>query len=102
MNIRLIDRAGESSNYELVSLSELYDQLIAEMKIDAICGGACSCATCHVYVDENAVQKLTPCSDEEDSALDGLMSRKPNSRLLCQLSSVDGCEQLSIELAPEE
>jgi 2Fe-2S ferredoxin len=54
--------------------------------IDAECGGSCSCATCHVYVDEADLALLPPADDFELEMLDGVAaSRKYNSRLSCQL-----------------
>jgi 2Fe-2S ferredoxin len=53
--------------------------------IVAECGGACSCATCHVYVDPAWVQKLTPPDPQEDGMLDCVLDRQPNSRLSCQI-----------------
>ena len=55
--------------------------------IDAECGGCCSCATCHVYVDEAFVDRLMPADDEETELLEFVASeRLPNSRLSCQLA----------------
>ena len=54
--------------------------------IDAECGGCCSCATCHVYVDEAWVSKLKAPDAVENDLLDGVASdRKPTSRLSCQI-----------------
>jgi 2Fe-2S ferredoxin len=53
--------------------------------IDADCGGACSCATCQVYVDAEWEAKLPPRSEMEDSMLDFAPERQANSRLSCQL-----------------
>ena len=61
--------------------------------IDADCGGACACATCHVYVDPAWVTALPPKSDMEEAMLDFAQTLKPNSRLSCQLrvtSEMDG------------
>ncbi len=49
------------------------------------CGGACSCATCHGYVDPAWTSKLKPMSDEETGMLDGALRVEDNSRLCCQL-----------------
>jgi ferredoxin, 2Fe-2S len=53
--------------------------------IDADCGGACACATCHVYVDPAWLEKLPPREEMEDQMLDFAVERKQNSRLSCQL-----------------
>ena len=53
--------------------------------IVAECGGACSCATCHVYVDEEWLGKLPEAQAMEKEMLDFVMSPQPNSRLSCQI-----------------
>jgi 2Fe-2S ferredoxin len=53
--------------------------------IDADCGGACACATCHVYVDPAWLPKLAPRQDMEEQMLDFAQEVKPNSRLSCQI-----------------
>jgi 2Fe-2S ferredoxin len=54
--------------------------------IVAECGGSCSCATCHVYVDPACEGLLPPASELEDELLDAVAAeRKPNSRLSCQI-----------------
>jgi ferredoxin, 2Fe-2S len=61
--------------------------------IDADCGGACACATCHVYVDPVWAAGLPAKSDMEEAMLDFAQELKPNSRLSCQLrvtSEMDG------------
>ncbi|MEJ8822490.1 2Fe-2S iron-sulfur cluster-binding protein [Variovorax humicola] len=55
--------------------------------IDAECGGSCSCATCHVYVDDAFFERLPPPDEMENELLDGVASeRLPGSRLSCQLT----------------
>src|ERR1700674_3648700 len=54
--------------------------------IVAECGGACQCATCHVYVDEAFLGLLSPIQEDEDEMLNSAFSeRRPNSRLGCQI-----------------
>jgi 2Fe-2S ferredoxin len=53
--------------------------------IIAECGGACGCATCHVYVDEAWVEKLPPKAIDEEEQLDLAFDVRPNSRLSCQI-----------------
>ena len=53
--------------------------------IEAECGGACACATCHVYVDDAWREKVGPPSEMEEDMLDFAYELKPNSRLSCQI-----------------
>ena len=53
--------------------------------IDADCGGACACATCHVMVENGFMAKLPPKTDMEETMLDFAPEVTPNSRLSCQL-----------------
>ena len=54
--------------------------------IDAICGGYCNCATCHVYVDDAWVDRLDPPSEDEEDMLESTAAeRRPSSRLSCQI-----------------
>jgi ferredoxin, 2Fe-2S len=55
-------------------------------EIAAECGGACACATCHVYVDEAWVEKVGKPSQMEEDMLDFAFEVKPNSRLCCQIT----------------
>jgi 2Fe-2S ferredoxin len=61
--------------------------------IVAECGGACSCATCHVYVDEGWVERTGEPDAMEDGMLDCVLDRRPTSRLSCQIpvrEEIDG------------
>lgn len=62
------------------------------------CGGNCSCATCHGYVDPDWIDKLPPQSEEETVMLDGAMHLEPNSRLTCQLKVKPELDGLVIRL----
>ena len=66
--------------------------------IDADCGGACACATCHVYVDDAWVGKLAPVGSMEESMLDFAENVKPNSRLSCQITVSDALEGLVVTI----
>ena len=66
--------------------------------IDADCGGACSCATCHVYVDENWVGKLTPADETELAMIDYAVDQRENSRLSCQIKITAELDGLIITL----
>ena len=69
--------------------------------IDADCGGACACATCHVYVNEEWIDKLPATTNTEQDMLD--MAYEPNkfSRLSCQLTVSDKLEGMIVNL-PEK
>ena len=72
------------------------------LPIKAECGGACACATCHVWVAEGWVGKLVPPTDEETEMLDGAFSvDEQRSRLSCQLIMTPELDGLEVELAPE-
>jgi 2Fe-2S ferredoxin len=64
--------------------------------IDADCGGACACATCHVYVDAAFLDKLPPKSDMEETMLDFAQELEPNSRLSCQIKVTPELEGLAV------
>jgi ferredoxin, 2Fe-2S len=70
------------------------------LSIKAECGGACACATCHVYVDSQWVNKLVPPTDEEVERLDDAFFVEPNSRLSCQILMTDETNGLRVKLAP--
>jgi 2Fe-2S ferredoxin len=71
------------------------------LPIKAECGGACACATCHVWVGEDWVSKLVPPSDEELDMLDGAFQVDARSRLCCQIIMNKDLDGLEIELALE-
>jgi len=60
------------------------------------CGGVCSCASCHVYVDEKWLAGFPPLSKNESALLSLLEERKPNSRLSCQLRVSEDMDGLTV------
>ena len=70
--------------------------------IVAECGGACSCATCHVYVDPDWLAKLAPPDSQEDGMLDCVLDRRANSRLSCQIVLTDELDGLVVRVADEQ
>ncbi len=66
--------------------------------IDADCGGACACATCHVYIDEAWVEKTATAESMEESMLDFASDMKDNSRLSCQITVTDQLDGLIVRL----
>src|ERR1044072_2416578 len=73
-----------------------FDELLA------LCGGCCSCATCHVFVEEAYADKLPPMSDDENDLLDSSDHRGANSRLSCQLPVTSAIDGMTITIAPED
>jgi len=68
----------------------------------ALCGGSCSCATCHVYVDEADLARLPSLSETESDLLDSSEHRTANSRLSCQIPFGPDLEGLRVTIAPED
>ena len=66
--------------------------------IDADCGGACACATCHVYVDDAWLARTGDKSAMEESMLDFAENVQPNSRLSCQIRVSDDLDGLIVRL----
>ena len=70
--------------------------------IVAECGGACSCATCHVYVEPPWTAKLTPPDAQENGMLECVLDRQTTSRLSCQLVLTDALDGLVVRVADEQ
>ena len=104
-HITVLDREGEKHQVE-AELNQTLMEIIRNSGIDgmdAICGGCCSCATCHIYVDPNFTNLLPPVSEDEDMLLDGSNHRKMEvSRLACQIRMAEPLEGLEVEIAPED
>jgi 2Fe-2S ferredoxin len=64
--------------------------------IDADCGGACACATCHVYVDPEWLDKVSTPSTTEIEMLGFVQEPQPNSRLACQITITEALEGLVV------
>jgi 2Fe-2S ferredoxin len=71
-------------------------------EILALCGGCCSCATCHVFVDPGFTELLPGIGGDEDALLDSSSHRQANSRLSCQITFDDRLDGLRVALAPDE
>ena len=73
-----------------------FDELLA------LCGGCCSCATCHIHVDPAFADKLPPMSEDENDLLDSSDHRNDQSRLSCQIPFSDELDGLRVTIAPED
>lgn len=65
--------------------------------IEAACGGACSCATCHIYVDDVWLARLEPSSALERDLLSAIDGAGPQSRLACQIKVTEGLNGLVVQ-----
>ena len=103
MKIIALDRNGKEHTVEGRdgwSVMEILRD--AGLPIAAECGGACACATCHVYVTDGWYEKLTPPSDAEVDMLDMALAVEPGrSRLSCQLVCTDEIDGIKVTVAPE-
>ena len=73
-----------------------FDELLA------LCGGCCSCATCHVVVDPAFADKLPKMSEDEDDLLESSDHRAETSRLSCQIPFTADLDGLHVTIAPED
>ena len=100
----VVNRTGKEQEVEAkagVSVMEAirdngFDELLA------LCGGCCSCATCHVYVDPAFADKVSALSEDENDLLDSTDHRQDNSRLSCQLQMTAELDGLKVTIAPED
>ena len=70
--------------------------------IDADCGGGMACATCHVYINEDWFDKITPKEDGEEDMLDMAFEPKKNSRLSCQIVISDELDGLTVNIPSKQ
>ena len=102
MKIRVIDRDGNKHELEGDPNSTLMEILRdADLGIEAACGGCCACATCHVYINDKWLEKISPKDDDEESMLDQAFDVRNTSRLSCQISLSDELDGIELEIAKE-
>jgi ferredoxin, 2Fe-2S len=87
VKITFIDSAGQSRTIDAEEGSTVMETAVrnAVPEIEAECGGACACATCHVYVDPAWVEKTGKAEPMEEDMLDFAFEVQPTSRLSCQI-----------------
>ena len=96
--ITYVDSQGNSKTIEVENGLTVMEGAIQNdiPGIDADCGGSMACATCHVYVEEKWLDKLTKAEDGEIDMIDMAVEPKKNSRLSCQLIVSDELEGLKV------
>lgn len=100
----VVDRAGTSHEIDAVT-GESVMEAIRDAGLDellALCGGCCSCATCHVHVDPAFSAMLSPMSEDENDLLDSSDARNERSRLSCQIPVSDKLDGLRVTIAAED
>ena len=97
--IRVIDHSGTAHQLDAVEGWRVME-IIREHGIDieAMCGGACACATCHVVVEPEWADRLHPAHEEEESMLDSLPAVAETSRLSCQIIYQTALDGLALRL----
>lgn len=100
----ITSRAGKQIAIEAQAGPSLME-IIRDVSIDdpfALCGGACSCATCHVYIDPAFADRTPAITEEENDLLDSSDHRRPNSRLSCQIPFGQALDGLEVQIAPAD
>ena len=101
--LKVVDRDGKEHDLQAKSGLKIMETLReVDYGVAAICGGMCSCATCHVVVDPACADKIpAPMSDERE-LLSELSHYQPTSRLSCQVEMTDALDGLRVTIAPDE
>lgn len=103
IDITVTDRMGKTHVIEGPEGDSLMETLREyDWGVAAICGGMCSCGTCHVFLDEAWLGAFPEPGVDEADLVDMLEFSRPNSRLSCQLTLGPAHDGLCLELAPEE
>jgi 2Fe-2S ferredoxin len=98
--ITFIQADGSTSEVEAVNGDSIMETAI-DNDIEGIvaeCGGACSCATCHVYVDAAWFDRLAAPDPLEDGMLDCVLDRQANSRLSCQIRVTEELDGIAVRV----
>lgn len=102
--ITVVNQAGEESSIDATEGRTLME-VIRDSGFDellALCGGCCSCATCHVHIDPAFMDKLPAMSDDENDLLDSSDHRNEYSRLSCQVPVTAVLEGCKVTIAQED
>ncbi|MET0985672.1 MAG: 2Fe-2S iron-sulfur cluster-binding protein [Steroidobacteraceae bacterium] len=101
--IRVRDRSAVEHRTDAAAGLTLMEVLRdMDVGIAALCGGSCSCATCHVYVDKEWLNALPPPDPNERELASELEHVRPESRLSCQVRLTPAMDGLTVTVAPEE
>lgn len=104
LSLVVVSREGQETSLNgKLGLSVLQIMRGAGMnELEALCGGSCACATCHVYIDDDWLGKVGSMSEDEEDLLETLDGRNEKSRLACQIRLSDVLDGLRLTVAPED
>lgn len=103
ITITAIDRDGEETTLQVNEGGSLMEVLRDNgFGTEALCGGCCSCATCHCYLDDDSFDRLGGPAPDEGDLLNTLEHRQNRSRLSCQITLGPACDGLVVTVAPAE
>jgi 2Fe-2S ferredoxin len=101
--LRIVDRDGVEHEVDARAGLKVMETLRElDYGVAAICGGMCSCATCHIFIDPEWLGRLPPPMSDERELLVELAHHQDNSRLSCQLDFTEQLAGLRITIAPDE
>jgi ferredoxin, 2Fe-2S len=101
--LRVVDRDGVEHEVDAKTGLKVMETLRElDYGVAAICGGMCSCATCHVYVDSEWQSRLPPAMSDERELISELSHTQGNSRLSCQIEFTPELAGLRVTIAPDE
>lgn len=102
--ITVVNQAGEERSVD-APVGRTLMEVIRDNGFDellALCGGCCSCATCHVHIDADFADKIPAMSEDENDLLDSSDHRNQYSRLSCQVPVTEALEGLKVVIAQED
>lgn len=103
---KLIVTTRDGTEHEVVGQAGLsVMEIIRDAGFDellALCGGCCSCATCHVHVDPSFAEKVESMGEDENDLLESSDHRNERSRLSCQIPFSDALDGLKVTIAQED
>ena len=101
--VKFVEHSGKEHVVDVQAGNTVMEGAVKNMipGIDADCGGACACATCHVYVEPDWVEKAGSRNPMEEDMLDFAFDVRDNSRLSCQIKVSDALDGLRVKV-PEK
>jgi len=102
--LTIVTRAGAEVNVIVEDGQTLMDAIHSAgvKEVLAICGGMCSCSTCHVYIDPEFADRLPVMQEEEEDMLTSSDYRREDSRLSCQIPVTDALDGMRVIIVPKE